>query len=91
LIWYSNEDLEEPPGGGVGLGRRWLLSDVDTFFHPATQEVLFMVTGGYAEAEVRHNEEETPHRWKEHGGPPAGESRCGGGKSIPRLIGVSIF
>jgi hypothetical protein len=71
LIWYPGNDLEQSPGGGVELGRRWLLSGVVAFFHPATQEVRVMVTGGHAEAEVRHNEEEAPHRWMEHGGRPA--------------------
>lgn len=69
---YPDEDFEEPPGGRVGLGRRWLLSDVDNFFHPATQQVLVMVTGGDGDAAVRSDEDEAPHRWMEHGGPPAG-------------------
>jgi hypothetical protein len=68
-----------------------LLSDVRTFFDPTTQEVVVMVRGGCAEVVCRKNEEEAPHRRMEHGGRAAGESRCGGGKSIAGVIGVYIF
>ena len=78
LIWYPDDDLEEPPSGRVGLCQRWLLSDLNAFFHPATQELRVMVTGGYGDAVVRSDEDEAPHRWMEHSGGgrrPAGESR----------------